>query len=78
MKTLAQFKAEHNVTSITFSKGKGREFATIGNIDIVISSKTDTTKPLYVIPMGLGEGIEGVRENCFVIINSSVTEGQTL
>ncbi len=87
MKTLAQFKAENSVTSITFIKSKKapfRQFCTIGNNSLVVSKEADLKLPLYIIPFStFNNGVDasdGTTEkpNSFVIINANVEIGDTI
>lgn len=48
MKTLAQFKAEHGVSTIDFLRGNGRAYAKVGNDDLVVSTNFNSGKPAFV------------------------------
>lgn len=51
MKTLAQFKKENNIETIDLLQGKGRKYAQVRDIQLVVSSKCDLKQPVYVTPM---------------------------
>lgn len=69
MKTLEQFKAEHNIAQIQFLQGKGRLFAKVGNTDVVISKECNMKEPLYVIPLTTKEG--ALVPNAVLIVNNA-------
>lgn len=60
MKTLTQFKAEHNINSIDLLQGKGRKYAQVRDIQLVVSSKCDLKSPVFVTPMS--EAIDKTQE----------------
>lgn len=87
MKSFTQFKIEVGVPNITLLQGKGRKYAQVRDQQLVVSSKCDLKKPLFVIP--LTEAIDKEQpisqENSQVIpgvhllINAStVTEAETI
>lgn len=51
MKTLTQFKAENNINNIDLLQGKGRKYAQVRDIQLVVSSKCDLKQPLFVTLM---------------------------
>lgn len=51
MKTLAQFKAENSIEKIDLLQGKGRKYAQVRDIQLVVSSKCDLKQPVFVTPM---------------------------
>lgn len=79
MKTLAQFKREQDIQSIDLLQGKGRKYASVRDLDLVVSSKCDLTKPLFVIPMseeieegkGFIEGNTRKVENVYLLVNGN-------
>lgn len=77
MKTLQQFKLEKGITEINMMKtAKGREFAKIGDMTIIVATKFDDSKPAYVVEVS--EDKDGnALENVFAICNSTVTKGRT-
>lgn len=75
MKSFADFKKELGVETINFYQGKGREFATVGTTDIIISKTCDVTQPLFVIPLSK-DGVEIA--DAFVVCNSTVAFARSL
>ncbi len=79
MKTLSQFKAEQNIGQIELLQGKGRKFATVRDMDIVVGTKTDLKLPLYVIPLSkaidpaqpISEENSVVVPKAFVLVNNT-------
>ena len=71
MKTLAQFKKELGVDSISFVKSveKDRTFATIKNTTIIVSKTFDSSKPAFVVPTADKDTGE-IYPNTFTICNS--------
>ena len=69
MKTLAQFKQELNVDNIQLLQGKGRKFATVRDISIIVSKECDLSKPLFVTKLNDQETGQIVA-NAYVIVNS--------
>ena len=72
MKTIAQFKADLGVETINFMKSAktGREFTTIGDKNIILSSKVDKSKPLFAF--------YNETKNFYVVCNSSLVVGSTI
>lgn len=72
MKPLAQFKQELGVEAINFMKSAktGREFTTIGDKNIILSSKVDKAKPLFVF--------FNETKNFFVVCNSTLVAGSSI
>ena len=72
MKTLDQFKQELGVTVIKFMKSAktGREFTTIGEKNIILSSKVDKTKPLFAF--------YNEDKKFYVVCNSTLVAGSSL
>ena len=80
MKTLAQFKSENNVNVIHLLQGQGRKYASVRDLQLVVSSKTDLGKPLFVTE--LNERIDPTVEyseansrrvtNGYLLVNSGV------
>jgi len=69
MKTLEQFKLENGLNKIDLLQGKGRMYARVGNIDVIVSKSADLTKPLFVIPATNEDGsLRGFQ----TIVNSDV------
>lgn len=56
MKTLQQFKQEMGIQDIHLMQGKGRMYAKVKNIDLVVAKETDLKKQLYIIPLTTAEG----------------------
>ena len=71
MKTLAQFKQEEGVTTIDLLQGKGRIYATVNEKNLVVSSKCDMAKPLFVIQLEKGKDGQPL-QNVYAITNSVV------
>ena len=79
MKTLAQFKQEQNITSIELMQGKGRKFATVRDMDLIVGTKTDLKQPLFVIPLSkaidaalpISEENSVIVPKAFVLINNA-------
>ena len=79
MKSFDQFKAENNISTIQLLQGKGRKYAQVRDIQLVVSKNTDLGQPLYVTP--LNEAIDPTKEmseensrpvpNAVVLINAS-------
>ncbi len=70
MKTLEQFKLEHNISKIDLLKGKGRMYAKVGNTDLIVGETTDLAKPLFVIH---GSKEDGSKQPFQTLVNSNVT-----
>lgn len=71
MKTFNQFKQENGVSTIDLLQGKGRAYATVKDKQLVVSSKCDLGKPLFVVPMEKDK--DGVATpNTFLLCNSDV------
>lgn len=71
MKTLNQFKQENQINTIDLLQGKGRAYATVNDKQLVVSSKCDMSKPLFVIPMKADK--DGVATpNTYLLCNSDV------
>jgi len=81
MKTLDQFKAENNIAKIDLLKGKGRMYAQVGEKQLVVSSKCDLSKPVFVT--GLNEQVDKTQPidaegnsrpvpNAYLLVNSTV------
>lgn len=49
MKSFAQFKQENGLTKIDLLQGKGRMYAKVGSIDLIVGKETKLDQPLYVI-----------------------------
>lgn len=79
MKTLAQFKQENNITSIDLLQGKGRKYAQVRDIQLVVSSKCDLKQPVYVTPMSepidasqpISEENSKIIPGVFLLVNAS-------
>lgn len=80
MKTFAQFKSENNIQTIDLLQGKGRMYAKVNNKQLVVSSKCDLQKPLFVVE--LNEAIDAalpietpgnsrVIPDAFLLVNSA-------
>ena len=86
MKTLSQFKQENNITSIDLLQGKGRKYAQVRDIQLVVSNKTDMTKPLFVTSMSeaidkeqpISESNAQVVPGVYLLINAGVTVTDTI
>ena len=85
MKTLAQFKLENGVTSITLIKhSTGRQSVAIKDSTLILSKDCSLKEELFVIPYNkLNNGTDAtdgvtVVPNTFVIINSKSTIGDTI
>lgn len=77
MKTLEQFKQEKGIVKIEMMKtAKGREFAKIGDMTIIVASKFDDSKDAYVVEVSKDKDGNAL-ENVFAICNSTVTKGRT-
>lgn len=76
----SEFKKALGVESITFLKGKGRQFASTQAGVLFMAAKFDKSKPAYVTMAGpdlvssTGESLAG----SFWLVNSVVKEGDTL
>ena len=78
MKTLNQFKSDLNVETIQFMIGpKGREFATIGDVTLIVSPKLVDTEPMYVLPITKNK-LGDTLENVYTLCNTSVKMGRVL
>lgn len=76
MKTLEQFKKELGIERIQMLKSeKGREFAKIGDITIVVSHKYDGAKPAFVVVVEKDKDGNKL-DNVYAICNSTLTEGR--
>lgn len=77
MKTLEQFKKDLGIENIQMMKTKkGRQFAKIGEITIMVSANPDfdAKAPLYVTEVE--KDSKGNKlENVYAICNSSLTKG---
>ena len=71
MKTLQQFKLENNITTIDLLQGKGRKYAQVRDIQLVVSSKCNLKEQVYVTPMS--EAID--KEQPISEENSKVVSG---
>ena len=80
MKTLAQFKAEQGLSKIELLQGTGRKYAQVNDVQLVVSSKCDLTKPCFVTNLNekIDEAGEFTPENSkivpgvYLVINASV------
>lgn len=71
MYTLASFKREHQVEKLEFMKGKGRAFTTVKGKSLIIGSKTDLTKPLFVVELTANkDGVAIDPGTAYVIVNN--------
>lgn len=72
MKTLAQFKAENQISEINLLQGKGRKYAQVKDLQLVVSKQCELAKPLFVIPLtkALDETKEQSPENSVVVPNT--------
>ena len=72
MITFDQFKQELGVKIINFQKSSktGREYTTVEGKNIIISSKLDDKKPLFIF---FNEA-----KNFYVVCNSTVVAGRSL
>ena len=63
VKTLAQFKLEQGVATIDLLQGKGRKYATVNTLSVIVSTECDLARPLFVF--------HNVEKNLHVICNSN-------
>ena len=63
MKTLAQFKLEQGVATIDLLQGKGRKYAQVNSLSVIVSTDCDMDKPLFVF--------HNVEKGFHVICNSA-------
>ena len=71
MKTLGQFKEEEGITKIDLLQGNGRMYATVNEKNLVVSSKCDMSKPLFVIQLEKDKDGKPL-QNVYAITNSVV------
>ena len=63
MKTLSQFKLEQGVATIDLLQGKGRKYAQVNSLSVIVSTECDMTQPLFVF--------HNVEKGFHVICNSA-------
>lgn len=63
MKTLEQFKLEQGVSKIDLLQGKGRKYATVNTLSVIVSTECDMARPLFVF--------HNTEKNLHVICNSN-------
>ena len=80
MKTLNQFKLENSIEKIDLLQGIGRKYASIRDLQLVVSSKCDLTKPLFVTELNTTseDGVLSRVPNGYLLVNSTVTVTDTI
>ena len=63
VKTIEQFKLEQGVSKIDLLQGKGRKYATVGTLSVIVSTECDLARPLFVF--------HNTEKNLHVICNSN-------
>ncbi len=72
MTPLAQWKQLHKVKQIQLMQGQGRMFANINGKTLIVGSKTDLNKELFVMELNSNRDGEVIAPGtAFVLINSS-------
>jgi len=72
MKTLNQFKQEEKIANIELLQGNGRRYAKVNNKDVIVSSKADMAKPLFVTELTTDEQGNARQTPLYVICNAQV------
>jgi hypothetical protein len=79
MKTLAQFKLEQGIATIDLLQGKGRKYAQVKDIQLVVSKSCDLKAPVYVTQMNapiddtqpISEDNSKVVPGVFLLVNAA-------